>query len=96
MSETTEPRIQHSTLSGLLETLSSNFTGRAEILGLNGSSDAWFSAGLLTSEGPGPVLLVVAPDQMTAQRFYRALFFITASRQRFCSFRTGKPNLTRR
>ena len=75
MSETAEPRIQHSTLSGLLESFSSGFAGRAEILGLSGSSDAWFSAGLLKSKGPGSVLLIVAPDQVTAQRFYRALVF---------------------
>ena len=75
MSETTEPRIQHSTLSGLLEPFSTGSSGRTEILGLNGSSDAWFSAGLLAREGPVSTLLVVAPDQATAQRFHRALVF---------------------
>jgi hypothetical protein len=75
MSETIEPRIQHSTLSGLLEPISRGFAGRAEILGLSGSSDAWFSAGLLKSKGSGSMLLVVAPDQSADQRFYRALVF---------------------
>ena len=75
MSETTEPRIQHSTLSGLLEPFSTGSSGRTEILGLNGSSDAWFSAGLLAREDPVSTLLVVAPDQATAQRFHRALVF---------------------
>ena len=75
MSETIEPRIQHSTLSGLLEPFSTGSSGRTEILGLNGSSDAWFSAGLLAREDPVSTLLVVAPDQVTAQRFYRALVF---------------------
>ena len=36
---------------------------------------AWFSAGLLAREDSGSTLLVVAPDQATAQRFHRALVF---------------------
>ena len=75
MSETTEPRIQHSTLSGLLEPFSTGSSGCIEVLGLNGSSDAWFSAGLLAREASGSTLLVVAADQATAQRFHRALVF---------------------
>ncbi len=75
MSATTEPRIQNTTLSGLLQPFKAGIFGRTEILGLNGSSDAWFTAELLANQSPGSTLLVVAADQGVAQRFYRALCF---------------------
>jgi len=75
MSETTESQIQHSTLTGLLEPFTTGASGRTEILGLSGSSDAWFCAGLLARAVSDATLLVVAADQATAQRFHRALVF---------------------
>ena len=75
MSETIEPRILNFTLSGLLEPFTSGIFGRTEILGLNGSSDAWFAAGLLARNVRAECLLVVAPGQAEAQRFHRALSF---------------------
>ena len=75
MSATTEPRIQNTTLSGLLQPFAAGVAGRTEILGLNGSSDAWFAAELLTRQGSGATLLAVAPDLASAQRFFRALSF---------------------
>ncbi|MGK2907798.1 MAG: DEAD/DEAH box helicase [Desulfuromonadales bacterium] len=75
MSAETEPRIQHCTLSGILAPFTSGVFGRTEILGLNGSSDAWFTAELLARSKRGECLLVVASSQAEAQRFYRALSF---------------------
>jgi len=75
MSETIEPRVLNFTLSGLLEPFTSGIFGCTEILGLNGSSDAWFAAGLLARNARAECLLVVAPGQAEAQRFHRALSF---------------------
>jgi transcription-repair coupling factor (superfamily II helicase) len=76
MSSTTEePRIQHCTLSGVLHPFASGLFGRSEILGLNGSSNAWFAAGLLAGNKHAERLLIVASDQVEAQRFHRALCF---------------------
>ena len=75
MSEPTEPRFQHSSLAGLQHPFASGVFGRSEILGLNGSSDAWFAAGLLARKESAETLLIVASDQAEAQRFYRALSF---------------------
>ena len=75
MSEPTEPRFQHSSLAGLQHPFASGVFGRSEILGLNGSSDAWFAAGLLARKESAEALLIVASDQAEAQRFYRALSF---------------------
>ena len=79
MSATTEPRIQHCTLSGILTPFTSGVFGRTEILGLNGSSDAWFTAELLALSKRDECLLVVAPSQAEAQRFFRALSFFHGS-----------------
>ncbi len=49
--------------------------GRSEILGLNGSSDAWFAAELLARNERSDCLLIVAASQAEAQRFHRALSF---------------------
>ncbi len=49
--------------------------GRNEILGLNGSSDAWFASGLLARSEQEGCLLVLAPGQAEAERFHRALSF---------------------
>lgn len=49
--------------------------GRSEILGLNGSSDAWFTAELLARNERSDCLLIVAASQAEAQRFHRALSF---------------------
>jgi transcription-repair coupling factor (superfamily II helicase) len=49
--------------------------GRSEILGLNGSSDAWFTAELLARSENDKCLLVLAPGQAEAERFYRDLSF---------------------
>ena len=68
MHETTEPRIRHATLSSLLEEFSTGFTGRAEVLGLNGSSDAWFGAGLLANRSDGPPLLVGGRSEAALRR----------------------------
>ena len=75
MSEPTEPRFQHSSLAGLQHPFASGVFGRSEILGLNGSSDAWFAAGLLARKESAETLLIVASDQADAQRFYRSLSF---------------------
>jgi transcription-repair coupling factor (superfamily II helicase) len=75
MSATTEPRIQHCTLSGVLAPFASGISGHSEVLGLNGSSDAWFAAELLARNRRDEYLLVVASSQAEAQRFYRALSF---------------------
>jgi transcription-repair coupling factor (superfamily II helicase) len=75
MSEPIEPRIQNSTLSGLLHPFASGVFGRSEILGLNGSSDAWFASGLLARSESTECLLIVAPDQAKALSFHRALSF---------------------
>lgn len=72
---TEEPRIQHCNLSGLLHPFTAGIFGRSEILGLNGSSDAWFTAGLLARKEQDQFLLVVTSGQAEAQRFYRALSF---------------------
>jgi hypothetical protein len=69
MSATTEPRILHCTLSGALAPFSSGIFGRSEIIGLNGSSDAWFAAGLLARSRCDEKLLVVASDQAGASAF---------------------------
>ncbi len=75
MSEPTEARFQQSSLAGLQHPFASGVFGRSEILGLKGSSDAWFAAGLLARKESAETLLVVAADQAEAQRFYRALSF---------------------
>ncbi len=75
MSETIEPRVLNFTLSGLIEPFTSGIFGRTEILGLNGSSDAWFAAGLLARNTRDEPLLIVASTQAEAQRFHRALSF---------------------
>jgi transcription-repair coupling factor (superfamily II helicase) len=75
MSAPTEPRIQHCSLSGVQHPFSTGVFGRSEILGLNGSSDAWFAAELLARSENDKCLLVLAPDQAEAERFYRALNF---------------------
>ncbi|MDH3453605.1 MAG: hypothetical protein OEL80_00545 [Desulfuromonadales bacterium] len=75
MPATTEPRIQQCTLSGVLAPFAAGISGRTEILGLNGSSDAWFAAELLARNKRDEYLLVVASSQAEAQRFYRALCF---------------------
>jgi transcription-repair coupling factor (superfamily II helicase) len=70
-----EPSLLPYTLSGVLEPFTTGIFGRSEILGLNGSSSAWFAAGLLARKGQETCLLIVAPDQTEAQRFWRALSF---------------------
>lgn len=75
MSATAEPRTQHTSLENILETFASGISGRCEILGLNGSSDAWFAAGLLANSSLDVPLLIVSSSQVEAQRFYRALSF---------------------
>jgi len=75
MSETIEPRVLKFTLSGLIEPFTSGIFGRTEILGLNGSSDAWFAAGLLARNTRDEPLLIVASTQAEAQRFHRGLSF---------------------
>ncbi len=75
MSATTEPLIQQCTLSTVLEAFAPGLVGRSEVLGLHGSSDAWFAAELLGHKRDDPCLLIVAAGQAEAQRFYRALSF---------------------
>jgi len=75
MPATTEPHIQQCTLSAALEPFASGIAGRSEILGLHGSSDAWFAAELLGRNRDDACLLIVASGQAEAQRFYRALNF---------------------
>ncbi len=75
MSETTETRVQNCTLSGVLHPFARGIFGRSEILGLNGSSDAWFAAELLARNPRDERLLVVASTQAEAQRFHQALSF---------------------
>ncbi len=75
MTAPTEPRVQNSTLTGVHYHFSSGIFGRTEILGLNGSSDAWFASGLLARSSGVECFLIVAPDQAEAQKFHRALSF---------------------
>jgi transcription-repair coupling factor (superfamily II helicase) len=74
MPESIESQLQQRSLSGALEAFSGGVFGRHEVLGLNGSSDAWLVAGLLAAN-PAQRLLLIAPDQSVAQRFYDALSF---------------------
>lgn len=75
MSATTETPVRHCTLAGVLTPFASGIFGRSEILGLNGSSDAWFAAELLARNRRDERLLVVASGQTEAQCFHRALSF---------------------
>jgi transcription-repair coupling factor (superfamily II helicase) len=79
MSATTEPHILQCSLSAVLASFVPGIAGRSEILGLHGSSDAWFAAELLGRTRDEACLLVVAADQAQAQRFYRALSFYHGS-----------------
>ncbi len=74
MSTPTEPTHQLVSLSALAKAVAADRAGRIEALGLGGSSGAWLAAELLAI-GESPRLLVLAPDQATAQRFHRALSF---------------------
>jgi transcription-repair coupling factor (superfamily II helicase) len=80
MSATTEPRIQNCPLSVILETFTSGVFGRTEVLGMHGSSDAWFAAELLTRSRKSGFLLVVCADQAEALRFFHALSFFHGHR----------------
>ncbi len=73
MPTTTEPTIHHCTLSGLATSFSTGVYGCSEVVGLSGSSGAWFAAELLAQNGP--CLLILAADMASAQTFHRALSF---------------------
>ncbi|MEJ2470630.1 MAG: transcription-repair coupling factor [Desulfuromonadales bacterium] len=79
MSTINDRHIQHVSLSGLLDLWSAGLPIRSEVLGLYGSSDAWFVAGLLRHDPANRRLLIIAPDQPTAERFHRALAFYHGS-----------------
>ena len=75
MPVTIESRIQHDNLTGVLQLFTAGIRGRTEILGLNGSSDAWFAAELIARNQRDERLLIVTSAQAEAQRFHRALSF---------------------
>lgn len=74
MSAPVELTLQHCSLSGLVAGVASDSNCRVEALGLGGSSGAWLAAELLATGGTA-CLLVLAPDQATAQRFHQAACF---------------------